>query len=80
MRETEKTWPGRVERLIRALLLLAASILLSGLAWLLGLYRLADPLWVYGTVGGIIVLAVLASRLGTRLIVRRMRPPGAPVR
>ena len=64
----EKKTPGRLERLVRALLLLAASIGFSGLAWFLGLYRVEDPAWLYGMVGAVIVLALVISRLGARLI------------
>jgi hypothetical protein len=71
----EKKPPGRLERLVRALLLFAASLFFSGLAWLLGLYRMQDPVWLYGMVGGVIVLAVLTSRLGARLVMRRLGTP-----
>lgn len=70
--------PGRLERLVRALLLLAASLAFSLAAWAAGAYRLQDPVWVYGVIGGVIIAALLVSRLGAKLIVRRLaaRDPG----
>ena len=72
MEEAQKKPPGRGERLVRALLLLAASLFFSSLAWLLGLYRLENPVWLYAMAGSVIILALLASRFGTRLIMRRL--------
>jgi hypothetical protein len=68
----EKPLPGRTERLVRSLLLLAASALFSALAWAAGLYRLQDPVWLYGMIGGVIVAALLVSRFGARLVMRRL--------
>jgi hypothetical protein len=70
--QEKKELPGRQERLIRALLLLAASVLFSTIAWALGLYRLQDGFWLYGMIGGVIVLALLTSRIGAKLIIRRL--------
>jgi hypothetical protein len=69
---------GRLERLVRALLLLAASLAFSLAAWVAGASRLQDPVWVYGVIGGVIIAALLVSRLGAKLIVRRLaaRGPG----
>jgi hypothetical protein len=74
----KKEIPGRVERLVRALLLLAASLTFSAAAWAAGLYRLQDPVWLYGMMGGVIVAALLVSRFGARLIVRRLPGRSSP--
>jgi hypothetical protein len=65
------TGPSRTERLVRALLLLAASLVFSLAAWAAGAYQLQDPVWVYGVIGGVIIAALLVSRLGAKLIMRR---------
>jgi hypothetical protein len=75
--QEKKELPGRLERLIRALLLLAASILFSTIAWALGLYRLQDGVWLYGMIGGVIVLALLVSRIGAKLVMRSL--PKRPI-
>jgi hypothetical protein len=72
----KRTLPGRIERLVRALLLLAASGVFSAAAWAAGLYRLQDPVWLYGMVGGVIVAALLVSRFGARLVMRRLGREG----
>ena len=74
----KQTTPGRLERLVRALLLLAASLAFSLAAWAAGAYQLQDPVWVYGVIGGVIIAALLVSRLGAKLIVRWLaaRGPG----
>jgi hypothetical protein len=64
--------PGRLERLVRALLLLCASLLFSVIAWAAGAYRLQDPVWVYGVIGGVVVAALLVSRFGAKLVMRRL--------
>lgn len=64
--------PGRLERLVRALLLLCASLFFSVIAWAAGAYRLQDPVWVYGVIGGVIVAALLVSRFGAKLVMRRL--------
>jgi hypothetical protein len=64
--------PSRTERLVRSLLLLAASLVFSLIAWAAGAYQLQDPVWVYGLIGGIVVAALLVSRFGAKLIMRRI--------
>ena len=68
--DRKEAGPGRTERLIRSLLLLAASLVFSLIAWAAGAYQLQDPVWVYGTIGGIVVAAILVSRLGARRLTR----------
>jgi hypothetical protein len=69
-----KHFPGRTERLVRAVLLLTASLVFSAAAWAAGLYALRDPMWVYGMIGGVIVAALLVSRFGAKIIMRRLPP------
>jgi predicted Abi (CAAX) family protease len=66
-----KTPPSRTERLVRALLLLVASALLTLLAWSFGLYQSENSTLVSLTILGIVIVAVLISRLGTKLVMRR---------
>lgn len=66
-----KVPPSRTERLVRALLLLAASALLTLLAWSLGFYQSQNSTLVSLTILGIVLIAVLISRLGAKLVMRR---------
>jgi hypothetical protein len=74
--EGKQTGPSRVERLVRAVLLLAASLVFSLTAWAAGAYQLQDPIWVYGVIGGVVIAALLVSRFGARLIMRRLAERG----
>ncbi len=76
--DSKQTGPSRTERLIRSFLLLAASLIFSLIAWAAGLYQLTDPVWIYGLIGGVIVAALLVSRFGARLVMRRLALRGAP--
>jgi len=75
-RMMNRNLPGRIERLVRALLLLAASAIFSAAAWAAGLYQVQDPVWLYGMIGGVIIAALLASRFGARLVMRRLGREG----
>ncbi|HWY63075.1 MAG TPA: hypothetical protein VNW15_14330 [Rhizomicrobium sp.] len=74
--DSKQTTPGRLERLVRALLLLSASLAFSFAAWAAGASRLQNPVWVYGVIGGVIIAALLVSRLGAKLVVRRLAERG----
>jgi hypothetical protein len=67
-----KESPGRLERLVRAVLLLVASLLFSLIAWASGAYQLQDKVWLYGVIGGVIVAALLVSRFGAKFVMRRL--------
>lgn len=70
--EKSKTAASHAERLVRALLLLAASALFSLIAWLAGAYQLENQSLLFGVIGGVIVAAILVSRFGTKLVMRRL--------
>ena len=63
--------PGRAERLVRAVLLLCASLVFSVIAWAAGAYQLEVP-WIYGVIGGVVIAALLVSRFGAKLVIRRL--------
>ena len=66
--------------MVRALLLFAASTLFSGIAYVAGLSRVANPDWIYAGILAIVLAAVLVSRIGAKFVMRRSesgaRPPG----
>jgi hypothetical protein len=68
----KRTTPNRMERLVRALLLLAASLTFSVIAWAAGAYQMQDTVWLYGVIGGVVIAALLVSRFGAKLIMRRL--------
>lgn len=72
------TPPSRAERLVRALLLLATSIIFTLLAWLLGAYQLQNSTLTYICIAAIVIAAVLVSRFGTKLVMQRLRLGGNP--
>jgi hypothetical protein len=63
--------PSKTERLVRAVLLLATSALLTLLAWFFGLYQSQDSTRVAIAILVIVVIAVLVSRMGAKLVMRR---------
>ena len=63
---------SHAERLVRALLLLLASAVFSLIAWLTGAYQLQNQSLLYGVIGGVIVAAILVSRFGAKLVMRRL--------
>jgi hypothetical protein len=70
--ENSRTATSHAERLVRALLLLAASAVFSLLAWLAGAYQIQNQNLLFGVMGGVIVAAILVSRYGTKLVMRRL--------
>lgn len=62
--------PSRTERMVRSVLLLLASALLTLLAWALGLYQSQDSTRVSIIILVIIVVAVVISRFGAKLVMR----------
>lgn len=62
---------SKTERLVRALLLLATSALLTLLAWWFGLYQSQDSTRVAIAILVIVIIAVLVSRLGAKFVMRR---------
>jgi uncharacterized YccA/Bax inhibitor family protein len=69
---------SHAERLVRALLLLLASAVFSLLAWLAGLYQLQNQNLLFGVIGGVIVAAILVSRFGAKLVMRRLAKRQSP--
>lgn len=63
--------PSKTERLVRAILLLATSALLTLLAWFLGLYQSQDSTRVAIAILVIVIIAVVVSRFGAKLVMRR---------
>ena len=72
MTEKTRSSAGHAERLVRALLLLLCSAVFSALAWAGGLYQIENQTLLFGVIGGIIVAAILVSRFGAKLVVRRL--------
>ena len=62
----------QTEQLIRSVILLITSALLSVIAYFTGAFQLPDPTWSYGCVVLIVGIAAVVSRLGAKYIVRRM--------
>ena len=63
---------NHTERLVRAVLLLAASASFSFIAWLAGAYQMENQNLVFGVIGGVVVAAILVSRFGTKFVMRRV--------
>jgi len=61
----------KTERLVRALLLLATSAVLTVLAWFFGLYQTQDSTRVAIGILVIVIIAVVVSRLGVKFLMRR---------
>ncbi len=68
----KSTNASHAERLVRSLLLMAASALFSAIAWLAGAYKIENQTLVFGIIGGVVVAALLVSRFGAKLVVRRL--------
>ena len=62
--------PSKPERLVRAVLLLITSALLTGVAWSVGLYQSQDSTKVAIAILVIVVIAVLVSRLAVKPVMR----------
>lgn len=63
---------GRKERFIRAILLLASSVLFTALALMAGVREITDQTLLFGCMGGVVIAAALVSRLGAKWIMRRL--------
>ena len=63
--------PSKPERLVRAILLLATSAVLTLLAWFLGLYQSQDSTRVAIAILVIVIIAVVVSRFGAKFVMRR---------
>jgi uncharacterized protein (DUF486 family) len=63
--------PSRTERLVRSVVLLLTSAVLTAIAWLFGLYRSQDPTIVAILALVIVIAAVGVSRFGAKTLVRR---------
>jgi multisubunit Na+/H+ antiporter MnhE subunit len=72
MTEKTSTSANHAERLVRALLLLLCSAVFSAIAWAAGLYQMENQNLLFGVIGGIVVAAILVSRFGAKLVVRRL--------
>ncbi len=70
--ENSSSAASHAERLVRALLLLLASAVFSLIAWLTGAYQLQNQSLLFGVIGGVIVAAILVSRFGAKLVMRRL--------
>jgi len=66
---------GRSEQLIRSVILLVASGVFSGIAYLAGVYNLPDQRWTYASIVLIVAAAAIVSRLGSKWIVRNFVQP-----
>ena len=62
--------PSKTERLVRAVLLLATSAILTLLARSIGLYQSQNSTQVAITILAIIAIAVLVSRFGSKPVMR----------
>jgi len=65
-----KPLPSKIERMVRAVLLLATSLTLTLLAYFFGLYNSQDSRMVAITILVIIVIAVLVSRTCAKPVMR----------
>ncbi len=66
---------GRSEQLIRSVILLVASGVFSGIAYLAGVYNLPDQRWTYAGIVLIVAAAAIVSRMGSKWIVRNFIQP-----
>ena len=66
---------GRTEQLIRSVILLVASGIFSGIAYLAGAYNLPDQRWTYASIVLIVAAAAIVSRLGSKWLVRNFVQP-----
>jgi uncharacterized membrane protein YfcA len=62
----------QTEQLIRSVILLATSALLSVIAYFAGVFALPNQNWTYGCVVAIVVVAALVSRLGAKWVTQRL--------
>ena len=62
----------QTEQLIRSVILLATSALLSVIAYFAGVFTLPDQNWTYGFIVAIVASAALVSRLGSKWVMRRL--------
>ena len=62
--------PSRTERLVRAVMLLVTSSLLTLIAWSLGLYKNPDSTQVAIIIFAIVIVAVVVSRFGAKFVMR----------
>jgi uncharacterized membrane protein YfcA len=62
----------QTEQLIRSVILLATSALLSVIAYFAGVFRLPDQNWTYGFILAIVASAALVSRVGAKWVMRRL--------
>jgi hypothetical protein len=76
--EKSKSATSHAERLVRALLLLVASAGFSLIAWLVGAYQIQNQSLLFGVMGAVIVAAILASRFGTKFVMRRLAKRQSP--
>jgi phosphate/sulfate permease len=76
--EKSKSATSHAERLVRALLLLVASAVFSLIAWLSGAYQMENQSLVFGVIGAVVVAAILVSRFGTKLVMRRLAKRQVP--
>jgi len=76
--EKSSSATSHAERLVRALLLLVASAGFSLIAWLAGAYQIQNQSLLFGVMGGVVVAAILVSRFGTKLVMRRLAKRQSP--
>jgi multisubunit Na+/H+ antiporter MnhE subunit len=76
--EKSKSATSHAERLVRALLLLVSSAGFSLIAWLVGAYQIQNQSLLFGVIGAVIVAAILASRFGTKFVMRRLAKRQSP--
>jgi hypothetical protein len=62
----------RTEQLIRSVVLLSACALFSSIAYLAGAYNFTDQKWTIACIAGVVIAALLVSRLGTKWIMGRI--------
>jgi uncharacterized membrane protein YfcA len=62
----------RTEQLVRSVILLSACALFSSIAYLAGAYNFTDQKWTIACVAGVVIAAVIVSRLGAKLVMRRV--------
>lgn len=63
--------PSRIEQLVRSVLLLLTSLLLTAVAWYFDLYKTQDQTRIVVLILTIVIVAVLVSRLGAKAVMRR---------
>jgi hypothetical protein len=70
----------RTEQLVRSVILLSACALFSSIAYLAGAYNFTDQKWTFACIAGVVIAALLVSRLGTKWIMGRITSSQSRIR